>query len=135
MGGDPQLDHCSTEAMSTGSRPENMGFMGVCSISKLLGLPMALPDVESGGVAGKCEQSPYSLSSTIMAGLWCAGRGELVGVMADGPLLRSVGGCGEHDDEPGRANMAVEAKGRMAGYMVACCWPWASCLKKKTGAC
>lgn len=57
-----------------------------------------------------------------MAGLWCAGWGELAGVMADGPLLRSVGGCAR-DDEPGRGNMDVEAKGRMAGHMAACCVP------------
>lgn len=57
MGGDPQLDHSRTELRSTGSRPvllrssrpENMGFMGACRTSKLLGLP----DVESGGVAGR----------------------------------------------------------------------------------
>ena len=62
MGGEPQLDQSKT-ALSTNSspilipakpsRPENMGFMGVCRISQLLGLPMALPDVDSGGVEGK----------------------------------------------------------------------------------
>jgi hypothetical protein len=29
-----------------------MGFIGVWSMSQLLGLPTTLPDVESGGVAG-----------------------------------------------------------------------------------
>lgn len=34
------------------SSPENMGFMGVCSTSQLLGLLMTLPDVDNGGVDG-----------------------------------------------------------------------------------
>lgn len=34
------------------SRPENMGFMGVCRTSQLLGLPTTLPEADSGGVDG-----------------------------------------------------------------------------------
>jgi hypothetical protein len=57
---------------STPSSPENMGFMGVCSTSQALGLPMVLPEVDSGGVEGKYELS-YSSLSSMMAGLWDMG--------------------------------------------------------------
>jgi hypothetical protein len=78
IGGDPQLDQSKTEfsadsrqslAPSKPSRPENMGFMGVCSISQLLGLPMVLPEVDSGGVEGKYEELSYNSVSSMMAGL------------------------------------------------------------------
>lgn len=46
-----------------------MGFMGVWSMSQLLGLPMVLPEVDSGGVEGKYEVS-YNSVSSMMAGLW-----------------------------------------------------------------
>lgn len=39
--------------MAMPSRPENMGFMGVCSMSQALGLPTVLPDADRGGVEGK----------------------------------------------------------------------------------
>jgi len=77
IGGDPQFDQSRT-AVSTGSRaslkpsipsrPENMGFMGVWSISQALGLPIVLPEVDRGGVDGKYEFS-YSSFSNRMAGL------------------------------------------------------------------
>ena len=94
MGGEPQLERSSTEvsvasklslAMSWSPIPENMGFMGVWSASKLYGLPTVLPEVDRGGVAGKYESMSVSRS---MAG-FCAltGPGEPVGVRTDGPLL------------------------------------------------
>lgn len=82
------------------SRPENMGFIGVCSTSQLLGLPIALPEVDSGGVDGKYGLSLNSVSS-MMAGLWWTSEGEPIEGMTEGPLLRRVGGC-EQDEEPGR---------------------------------
>ena len=61
IGGEPQLDQSSTH-VSTGSkhsfatadssRPENIGFIGVCRMSRLLGLPTVLPEVDIGGVDG-----------------------------------------------------------------------------------
>jgi len=64
-GGEAQLDQSSTGnfsvfkssshtslAPSKPSRPENMGFSGVASMSQLPGLPITLPDVDRGGVEG-----------------------------------------------------------------------------------
>jgi hypothetical protein len=62
IGGDPQLAQSKTVVsagsktslgMERSSRPENMGFMGVCRMSVFLGLPTVLPDVDSGGVDGE----------------------------------------------------------------------------------
>lgn len=61
MGGEAQLDQSRTEVSTESkrsllwkpSRPENMGFIGVCMASHILGLPMALPEVDRGGVEGK----------------------------------------------------------------------------------
>src|SRR5690606_2692482 len=39
------------------ARPVNMGFIGVCRTSQLLGRPTALPEVESGGVHGEYMSS------------------------------------------------------------------------------
>jgi len=64
-GGEAQLDQSSTGNFSVfssssqaalgpskPSRPENMGFSGVASMSQLPGLLMTLPDVDRGGVEG-----------------------------------------------------------------------------------
>jgi hypothetical protein len=63
-----------------------MGFIGVWSISKFLGLPIVLPEVDNGGVDGKYEPSPKSVSSTI-DGLLLEKWGDPAGVMTDGALL------------------------------------------------
>lgn len=64
MGGEAQLAQsrvgklsgnasaAQTALPSMPSSPENMGFSGVCNMSQLPGLLMALPDDESGGVDG-----------------------------------------------------------------------------------
>lgn len=89
------------------SSPENMGFSGVCSMSQLPGLLMALPEDESGGVDGDHRPSAsHSSVSSTMVGLGAMGIGDATGVSVDGrtgtlpkPLGRS-GGC--EQDEPGR---------------------------------
>jgi hypothetical protein len=89
------------------SRPENMGFNGVWSISQLPGLLMTLPDDESGGVEG--EYSPSisfsSVSSTII-GLGAIGSGDAIGVIVEGKrwwLVKPLGSSGGWElDEPGR---------------------------------
>lgn len=77
IGGEPQLAQSRMELSMDSkpdlipakpSRPENMGFNGVWSISQLLGLPTVLPEVDSGGVEGKYGLSPNSVSNMI-AGL------------------------------------------------------------------
>lgn len=70
--------------MAMPSRPENMGFIGVCSMSQALGLPTVLPEADRGGVEGKYGLSPNSASSIMC--LRDSG-GVLVGVMTEGPLL------------------------------------------------
>lgn len=93
MGGEAQLDQSNSSVVSRPSlpksmpsRPENIGFIGVWRTSKLLGLPMVLPEVDSGGVEGKYEPSLTSVSSMI-EGLLLLGCGDPAGVMMEGPLL------------------------------------------------
>lgn len=113
-----------------------MGFIGVWRMSQLPGLLMALPDDESGGVAG--EQSPSaslsSVSST-MVGLGAMGIGDTTGVSVDGKTgalvkpLGNSGGC-EHD-EPGREKTGVEGRGGTTGSMVICCIAGCGCGMKR----
>lgn len=106
MGGEPQLDQSRMElsmdsfpglAPANPSKPENMGFKGISSTSKFLGLPTALLDVDNGGVRGKYGLSVQSVSS-MMAGLWLVEGTVAVGVMTAVVLLP----CNVDDEEPGR---------------------------------
>jgi hypothetical protein len=84
-----------------------MGFNGVCSMSQLPGLLIALPDDERGGVDGEYTPSAShsSVSSTIV-GLWEMGIGETTGVIVDGrigTLPKPLGSSGGWElEEPGR---------------------------------
>jgi hypothetical protein len=119
-----------------------MGFNGVWSMSQLLGLLMALPDDESGGVEGEYSPSASlsSVSSTIV-GLSAMGMGDARGVRVDdimGKLLKPLGrsgGC-EHD-ELGREYTGVEGRGATIGSMgicwnTECCW---CCCGRKRPCC